>query len=286
MIREGNTKDFKPEDIKLKVCVYGGPGTGKTWFACSMPKPFLVFHNTLEDGLLYFKMRKIDIDFAGFDDIADLNNILTGIENGSRANGAKSIIIDGFGKIGDPLIEAIRSENGGKTMTQPMWGTARDRLKNLVNRILNLGKFYHICITVGDMLEKNDLNGNVYGLPNIIGRFREEVGGLFDLFLYSVQESYWDAGVRKARYVMQSKQYLDFRAKDRTNVLDFAEPNDFSVIYNKFTSAVTEVTEAIANGTIGKLTSIPPAFRAMIHIPQALPEEIAPDQTEPVVEVK
>lgn len=285
MIVDGNTKEFKIEDIRLKILMYGGPGTGKTWFGATMPNPFFIFHQTTEDGLLYYKMRGMDIDYAGFETFADLHGILDSIITGQRAQGAGSIILDGWDRLDQPLLQEILNENGATKMTQPMWGVARDRLKDLSNRFLNLGRLYHIAILAGDMMEKNELSGQIYGLPNTIGRFRQEIGGLFDLYLYAVQDTYWDNGEQKATYKVHTVKYLDFGAKDRTGVFDFQEDNDFSLLYKKFTSRAEEIRAAVRDGTEDVLQCIPLSMRKLLGLPQVL-EEPLPASEEPSVIVE
>ncbi len=287
MIIDGNTKTFKIEELRLKLLIYGPPGSGKTWFGATMPNPFFIFHQTTEDGLLYYKMRGMDLDYASFETFTDLHGILDTISTGQRAQGANSLILDGWDRLDQPLIQEILNEQGSKKMTQPMWGVARDRLKDLSNRFLNFGKFYHVAILAGDMMEKNELSGQIYGLPNTIGRFRQEIGGLFDLYFYAVQDTYWDNGQQKASYKVHTVKYLDFGAKDRTGVFDFQEDNDFSILYEKFKTKAEELRAAVQAGSGDILHTIPLSMRKLLGLPQVLeeppPVQEDPSLSEPVV---
>lgn len=274
MVQDGNTKDFKLEDIKLKFLVYGPPGSGKTFFGATMPSPFFMYHQLTEDGLLYFKMRGVDIPWASFETFNDVHSIIDSIERGQRAQGCESIVLDGWDRLDQPLISQILAENGNaKKMTQPMWGVARDRLRNLANRFLSLGKYYHIAILTGDMMEKNDLSGNILGLPNTVGRFRQEIGGLFDFYLYAVQSVDWINGKQEKNFKLHTIRYQEYGAKDRTGVLDFQEDNNFPALFDKFMEKAKQIRKAFEDGEMSYelLQEIPPPLRRMVGLPEVDP---------------
>lgn len=229
-IKESNTKSEGIGNEKLKILIYGPPGSGKTWFGEHMPKPYFI---SIDKGLIGAKARGSDVDYAEVDTFEDVEQVVLDITNERRAKGRETIILDHLTALTDPICDYVLQKQGKKQMDLYSWGLAVDNIKRILKLMLDLANRYHVIVIAHEQLEKNELRGGVWGIPQTIGKFSYHVGGLFDLYLYAVQEMYWEAGKRKANYVLHTVEYGSFKAKDRIGLLDTVEPNDAQNIVTK-----------------------------------------------------
>jgi len=117
------------------------------------------------------------------------------------------------------------------------WGLVTDMTRMCMNQLMSLGKKYHIITTAReDTRDDADTKQKFWG-PDILGSYRKAGPGAFDIVLYAKQEALFDNGKRSARYIVSTVKDGSFPAKDRTGTLDMVEPNDFRVIFTKFTAA-------------------------------------------------
>jgi hypothetical protein len=250
MIKEGNTKDWKPEDIKLGLLVYGRPGSGKTFFGASCPKPYFLFHEKWEDGLLYYKLRGADVPYASFETLFDLMTLIEQIKRGQKAKDRETIVLDGWDRLTEPIIEQTLMETSKQRMDRNTWGIAVDHLREAMKMFLDIRKTHHVVILGGDTIEKNENTEVIYGLPETIGKFRMAIGGLFDFYFYAVQTSTFKDGKPVNDFHLHTVDYLDFGAKDRSGFLDSKEPNSFPHIFGKIVDKVKAVREALEKGEL------------------------------------
>lgn len=243
MIQEGTTQGLISSDFNLKTLVYGAPGTGKTWFGGTHPKPYFV---AKDRNLLGLAAAGKDIDYVFIDTYEDAVSVLEQIYNGQRAKNARSIIFDNITFMTDAIVRTVKEKHGKGSkvnatgMNRELWGVASDYLKELIHQLLKLSDKFHLCVIAHEQIEKEELTGGVYGNPSTIGKMAYHIGGYFDLFLYARQNVVWDNGKQVKTYKMNTVKFGSFNAKDLIGVLDPEEPNDFTVIYDKVKGKLTK----------------------------------------------
>ncbi len=190
------TDDVKNK--KVKILVSGGPGSGKTHFLGTAPRPFVF---AAENGLLTlhkFKIPSIPIN----DDMAVYEDFLEMLE---AAKERRKVPIDDQGTVIDfaeidtlcldsvwmlnsrlkkEILETINVRNAQKDL----WGLLLDRIGDCVRKLLDMD--YHIIATVGEAVKADELDSEEKVITyNFQGSFRNEIGYLFDFNLYMVKES-------------------------------------------------------------------------------------------------
>lgn len=236
-IREGNTKDMDITNMKFKILAYGPPGSGKTYFGSTMPKPYFI---AIDRGLKGLAVRKEAVPYVEVDTYEDIITVLAQIKAGTRAQGCESIVIDHLTELSPLVVEATLRGANKRVMDQGLWGVAKDKLRVLVHDLTalsddtTLNKRFHTLMISHEQIEKNDIRGGIWGTPATIGKFAYDVGGWFDLFLYFRQDVEWKNGKQIPTWNMHTIQYVDFVAKDRLSILNTVEKNDFQVIVDRF----------------------------------------------------
>lgn len=233
MIRDGNTKDMNLDNIAFKILCYGPPGSGKTYFASTAPKPYFI---TTDMGLKGIAVRKEEVPYASVESYEDVMKVLEEIASGQRANGASTIVLDHFTDLTPMVLESTMKQAGKTAMNEGLWGVAKDKLRVLVHTFTGLSdkKGLHTIMLAHEKVEKNELRGGIFGSPNTIGQFSYNIGGWFDLFLYFRQEVRWQNGKQSPSWSMYSVNYVDFVAKDRLGILEPTEQNTFDTIEQRW----------------------------------------------------
>lgn len=219
----------------LSLLVYGGPGSGKTWFGTTMDSPFFL---SIDNGLIKAKMDAKDIDYVEPASVTEVQQAIAMIKQGQLAKGRKSIILDHGTLLTDLAVQETLQENGSDKMNLQLWGFASSKVRETLKSFFSLGKFFHTCAIFHEQIDKDDLRGEILGLPNTIGKLAQELGGFVDLFLYAKQETFFKDGKPAPEWKLYSVNLGSFKAKDRLGVLGVAEPNDFNTIYSKFQEGI------------------------------------------------
>lgn len=236
-IHEGNTKDMNIDNIKFKILAYGPPGSGKTFFGATMPKPYFI---VLDRGLKGLAVRGEAVPYVEVDTYEDVMQVLAEIGSGRRAADCESIVLDHLTELTPLVIDSTLRGARKEDMNMGLWGVAKDKLRVLIHQLTNLSddssmaKRFHTLMISHESVEKNELRGGVWGIPNTIGQFAYQVGGWFDLFLYFHQEVTWNNGKQIPSWKMNAVKYVDFEAKDRLGILEPTEENNFQVIIDRF----------------------------------------------------
>lgn len=237
--RAGNTKSADLTGFRMRQLIYGGPGSGKTWYGSTAPKPFFI---CIDDGLIRMKMLKKDIEYEEVDTLDDVNNVINDIYMGKAAKSRQTIVLDHITDATDFAKEKVLAENSAKAMTLQLWGFVSDEIKNIIRQLDGLRKYYHIVVLAQEELEKDKSNDELVGLPNTVGKLAFHIGAYYDMFLYAKQETGWENGKPSPRWVLYPYDFGRYKAKDRLSVLGVAEKNDFGVIYSKFEGGIYNAT--------------------------------------------
>lgn len=235
-------EEFRKEDLDfningLKFLLYGAPRSGKTWFIGTMEDPYII---CLDKGLIGLQLAGKTPRGCTVDTFEDLEEVIAEIAGGVRAKDASAIALDHLSAVSDLVTNYVKRRASKSTMDRSTWGIAADHVRMFVNSFVDIADIQnkHVCMTAHQKIEKNDVIGSVLGTPDTIGKFAMSVGGLFDLYLYCMQEVVWKDGDEKVEWKVRTANFEAFTAGDRTGVLDVNEPNDFPTIYKKIKDRV------------------------------------------------
>jgi hypothetical protein len=121
-------KDLIDMESTFMWTIWGHPGTGKTSFIRTFPKPILLL-DVGENGSASAKfdgLKKGDITVAQIETWNDFDEAL------EMAEKFKTVVIDGMTGVQNLCHQKIMADENKKKMTQPMYGTATTMLKGLI----------------------------------------------------------------------------------------------------------------------------------------------------------
>lgn len=160
--------DLLELDTPTIITLYGRPGTGKTTIACTGPKPLLLIdvkdkgtdsgkREDLEPGdITVFELENFDEIYEVYDYIQD---------NPERF---KSVAIDHMTALQDFCYQKVMDEEGKSKMSQGMYGTAGNYLKEVINLYKGLTDLGITPIfNCQDRMESGDGEGEDQLLPEV-----------------------------------------------------------------------------------------------------------------------
>jgi hypothetical protein len=209
----------------IRCLFYGDIGSGKTRAASTFPNPYFI--NT-DKGLRTLKdSRHPFIDLSRDDKIYEtIILLLNDIRNGKNGFGPdeplgniQTIVIDGLTSLGELLLKEAMKENRPaiKDLSKEKaqfddYGMLRQRFWSITTLLQDMKK--NVVATCWPMLEKDEETGRLVGRPNIVGSFRETVGGYFDEYYYLVCRP-GKQGEPSYIYEAYTKPYQYWQARSR-----------------------------------------------------------------------
>jgi len=261
-ITYGNTKDIRVDSLNLRMLIYGEPGSGKTYFGGTMLSPFFIWMPT-ETGKNALAMTGKQVSFAIVETEPDIRGLFADINNGRIAAANRSIIFDSLTDLTDLITKQVLLETGKTRMDRNTWGVAVDHLRMIVTEFNSLVKTKHILMIAKSTIIKDEVRGDVFGVPDTIGKFAHAVGGLYDEVFFAEQFVDYQGGQKRKNFQLHTIKFAEkFPAKDSSGKLGITEPNDFNTIYGKICRKEVQVTEtpkveAVPQGVVGSGTTQP-----------------------------
>lgn len=235
-----NTKNINTDNMKLKVLVYGGSGTGKSTFSCSFPKPYVF---DFDNGLLSVRGRDIE-----YDTYIDKSNLRPDAyekfnakleELHAYAPGQmpyQTVILDSITTMQEAVLRSIQSVNRtiGKQTTLQEWGMLVGKMEDILYRINSLN--VNIVAIAHEQIIQDELSSEIMVLPLIVGKKLPDRIGLFFDEVYNSRVDRGQGG--RPVYQMMTVADRKYKAKSRLNCFDVIE-NGFSyqVMIDKLTRA-------------------------------------------------
>lgn len=219
-------------DKKLNILTWGRPGSGKTWFMGTAPKPFII---AAEDGVL--TLHEKEIDYVLLDPEEKVyDTVMIYIDDARKKLGVfediETICVDSLWKLNQMLLDEIIEEAGREKAERDDWGMLLTRISKIMSNLLAMD--YHCITSVGEQIKEDAMNTdkkNPLMLPefNMSGSYKSQVAYEFDFNLYFEQKP------RGARvdYMAYPLPHDKRNAKSRVKLPNEMKDITFDFILNK-----------------------------------------------------
>ena len=208
----------------VKILVYGRPGTGKTTFCGTAPRPFIL---SAESGLL--SLRRSALPYIEVNSIEELESAYDYLMMPSMLPHYDTICLDSVSEIAEQSLayHKSRTRDGRKA-----YGDYVDQMVPLLKKFRGAPK--HVIASCKQGSIKDEIMGNISYAPTAPGQqLAKELPYIFDEVL-NTNIGKDTAG--KTFHYIRAHPDEQYEAKDRSGVLDEIEPPDASHIIAKITS--------------------------------------------------
>lgn len=168
----------------LTALVYGRPGSGKTVFACTWPKPLLLI-DIKEQGSASVS-HVSGVDLAPVEQWSEIEELYWMLESGSKY---KSVVLDQVSQMQDVLMQSVCRENNidpTGLMPRRIWGEVSGGLKTWINNFRDLkSRGIHVCMLAhdrkseGEESEDNQIDPTIG--PRVMPSVSSHMGGAVDV---------------------------------------------------------------------------------------------------------
>jgi phage nucleotide-binding protein len=230
-----------------KILLIGKEGMGKTNFIKTMPKPIYVFsfdggYRTLAGekgikvGVFRDKERKTPKAYREFMQKIGL------LERGEKfkwddgkEEPYQTIAIDSLTFLSMYMFDSVQkdSNNVDKKASFTEWQLIKSFSEDVINRCVNIAQ-YVVCTSMV-MTEKDELTGEIFFVPDMYGKVRDEIGGWFDAVFYMEIDKTADGEINYKMVTVGGRKH---RAKLRVpsnlrKLIGAVEEQDFGKLMEK-----------------------------------------------------
>ena len=233
-------------DLK-KILVIGHEGVGKTRFIGTMPRPIYLFsfdkgYLTLAGepgitvGLCMDEDRYKPHAYADF--MARFAELKKGLEYtwpGGKKEKYKTIAIDSVSFLSTFLFDHLQRVNNNidKPGGYAVYGTVKSKLQDVINQSVMLAE-YVVCTALLEST-KDDITGEIFFVPSMVGSMKNEVGAWFDgVFFLTVDKKPDGKKEYKMITVGDRRQRAKLRVPSRVaDLISAMETPDFGELQKK-----------------------------------------------------
>ena len=207
---------------RLTVLAYGMPGSGKTYFAGTFPKPLFI---DLDQGLMTVRAQKVA--YVRPTDWLTLRLCATS----EYVTDFDTIVVDTLTEAHAIILAEILANSGKDVLRIQDWGQASERIVQLVKGLRSLATKHIVCLC-DERTDKDEETGKIMVGPALPGQLFNTIGRYFDCVFHL--RNALKAGVRQ-RVLLTEPEGL-YQGKDRIGGLEKFEVPNFKVIWAKVTA--------------------------------------------------
>jgi len=246
------TTDLTVTNFKVACLVYGVGGVGKTHFLGTFPKPTYVMD--LDRGIV--TLRKVPgVEYDTFIDngkgsaYRETEKTLRLIEEGkfpsSDGSPFKTICLDTATFLQDAIIKFETQMSPKGILGYDGWGRVLNKTMDILRRMraLSIARQVHVVVTCHELIDKDDITGEVFRLPQFQGQSKQLADKNFDEVyrFFANKSSSAPAGVL---YKMLTRSAGGLVAKSRLDFLPAEVENPSFEAIMKEWEKQSEVKEA------------------------------------------
>lgn len=209
-------KTYSPKDQTIKCLIYGSSWTWKTTFWASAPKPIFA---SSEKWLM--SIRKLKPNYVDINSLWDLKELLVYLRD--EKHDFETVIIDSITEINDIIKSAIEKKNW-KSMQVQDWGTLSKEIKMILRWFRDLPM--NVIFIAQEMQDMDEWKISKV-LPSLNWKSATDIAYYMDVVWYV----YIDKATGKRK--INTSPHTFYLSKDRTNVIDGWEEQDFTDWVNK-----------------------------------------------------
>jgi len=212
-----STKDIAAQHIK--VLLHGGAGAGKTRLcATTNGKPLII---SAEAGLL--SLSGMDLDVVEIKTMEELMEVYTFLVNDSEYDW---VCLDSISEIAEVL---LAHEKGKTNDPRKAYGEMQERMMGLMRSFRDLPK--NIYFAAKQERVKDEITGGMLFGPSAPG---QKIGPAMPYLFDEVFALHtWKDETGEVQRAFQTQRDNQYEAKDRSGVLDLAEPASLGHVYSK-----------------------------------------------------
>ena len=245
-MQEIDLKSLKP-DLR-KILLIGKEGTGKTNFIKTMPKPIYLFsfdkgYLTLagEDGIKVGLC--MDEDRYRPKAYVEFKKKFDALKAGEMYKGAdgkevpyQTIALDNISFLSTSLFDYLQAINnnidkpGGFTV----YGLLKSKMQDIINQSILLAN-YVVC-TALVQTDKDDVTGEIFFNPDMVGSIRDEVGAWFDAVFYTEVDKKPTTGEKQYKLITVGERRQRAKIRVPSSIakrISAVEVPDFKLLINK-----------------------------------------------------
>ena len=204
--------------------IYGKSGVGKTYSLDTLPKPLFVYNFDL-GGMLSLRGCE-GIEYEEFSKLTEFDQDLLKRDFSVY----ESIALDSLTTLADKKMDTLRASATSKVPTQQDYLLQMNYIMNITKYFLDIPTI--TVITAHEELMKDELTGQIMGVPLITGKLKFKL----PLFFSEVYHARITRKGGEEKYVFMTKADSLYQAKSRLAArapIEQFEPQDFNHIWNK-----------------------------------------------------
>lgn len=214
-------------DFPFKILCYGNSGAGKTYAACTAPKPMVLL--TERNGLHSIQASNPDAHVKYCEDADDVRAILKMAMNGTlKQYGIKTLVVDSLTEVQRLFVDEImlgKSNGEDARLTLQDWGTLTERMRRFMRCLRDLD--LHVVATALVETQHDESTGSTSVFPAFQGKkLHSEVSQFFNVVGYTFKRESTDGeGKRSIEHKIMLDGPSRFVCKPCGSLTGILDPN-------------------------------------------------------------